>query len=73
MLILSPLCHRLNVFPLYKTRKKIFIVGLVGTLNLSIKMSDKMQKTKYESNYFRLKKGPKSNEKLKKLSLPYFW
>ena len=47
-----------------KAGKKIFKVCLVGTLNLCLKMPKKMQKTRDESDHFRLRKLPKTARKL---------
>ena len=45
-------------------KKKFFKVCLVGTLNLSLKVPKKMQKTRDESDHSRLRKLPKNAEKL---------
>ena len=37
--------------PLYRSKKKFFKVHLVGTLNLCLKMPEKMQKTGKESDH----------------------
>ena len=43
-----------------KGKKKIFKVCLVSTLNLRLKVPEKMQKTRDECDHFRLRKRPKT-------------
>ena len=45
--------------PLYRSKKKFSEVPLVGTLNLCLKMPEKMQKTRNESDHPGLRKHPK--------------
>ena len=49
--------------PLYRSKKKFTKVHLVGTLNLCLKMPEKMQKTRIESDHPGLRKRPKTGEK----------
>ena len=54
------LCHLTLLIPLYNAKKKFFKVCLVVTLNLCLRVPDKMQKTRGESDPFRLRKLSKS-------------
>ena len=58
--------------PLYKAKKKFFKVCLVGTLNLCLRVPEKMQKTRDESDPSRLRKLPKTAPKLQNLNLADF-
>ena len=46
--------------PIYKSKIKCSKVPLVGTLNLCLKMPEKMQKTRNESDHPGLRKRPKT-------------
>ena len=49
--------------PLYKSEIKYSKVPLVGTLNLCLKMPEKMQKTRNESDHPGLRNHPKTIKK----------
>ena len=49
--------------PLYRSKIKFLKVPLVGTLNLCLKMPEKMQKTRNESDHPGLRKRQKTDEK----------
>ena len=59
------LCRSKSAEPL---SKNIFKVCLVGTLNLCLKVPDKMQKTRGESDLSRLRKLPKIAKKTQNIS-----
>ena len=58
--------------PLYRSKKKFPKVHLVGTLNLCLKMPEKMQKTRNESGHPVLRKPPKTIKNLPKSKLAIF-
>ena len=62
----------ISVNPLYKAKKNVFKVCLVGTLNLCLRVPEKMQKTRDESDPSRLRKLPKTAPKLQNLNLADF-
>ena len=48
--------------PIHKSKIKCSKVPLVGTLNLCLKMPEKMQKTRNESDHPGLRKRPKTGK-----------
>ena len=56
-----------------KVQKKIFIVCLVGTLNLCLKEPEKMQKTRNQSDHPRQRKRPKTGKILPNSNFALFW
>ena len=53
-------------------KKKFFKVCLVGTLNLCLKVPEKMQKTTDECDHSRLRKRPKTAKNRQHLNLSDF-
>ena len=58
--------QQILVNPLYKAKKNFFKICLVGTLNLCLRVPEKKQKTRDESDLSRLRKLPKTAPKLQK-------
>ena len=59
--------------PLHMPKLKFLKVPLVGTLNLCLKMTEKKQKTRNESDHPGLRKNPKTGEKWPILIMLNFW
>ena len=58
-------CHLKLLNPLYKAKNNFFKAYLVGTLNLCLRVPDKVQKTRGESDPSRLRKLPKTTKTTK--------
>ena len=70
----TPIAQGLSKYsgPLYRSKIKVSQVPLVGTLNLCLKMPEKMQKTRNESEHPRLRKRPKPIKEIPKSKLAIF-